>query len=383
MIFSCRSGIIIVGRTLETEVKENQVKSAPKGGARLPLHFFSHHKCATRWMREYLSEVCSLNEIELFHDDMNSAALRTSGATFLANASYRDISTMSPRGCHIIRNPMSIVCSAYFSHAQTHPTASWQQLLHQRYLLSQCTPEQGLFLTLAFLERERFGDHAAGPLNGLSTWNYDDERYKNVRMEDLVLRPSEIFATILKHFGLHESEIKLPDEARYAFAQYAGGRRPGAIDLGSHYRSGDPDEWRSLLPPPIVAYVRHHFFHFLDRFYPESLRDPAEDSCPHTFSLSSKQVIDIWAESEGLYKERETLYSRCEELYKQREELYRQRDDLYAERNDLHKQCEELYSQREELYKQREDLYAGRNALHKHCEELSRECLSLRDRLRT
>ncbi len=306
-------------------------------------------------MTDYLSEFCSLNEIDFFLDDTNSAALRTSGATFLANASYRDISTMSSRGCHIIRNPMSIVCSAYFSHARTHPTASWPQLLHQRYLLSQYTPDEGLFLTLAFLERERFGDHAGGPLNGLSTWNYDDERYKTVRMEDLVLRPSEIFATVFKHFGLDESRMKFPDEARYAFAQYAEGRKPGSIDFGSHYRSGDPEEWRLLLPPPIVGYLRHHFFHFLDRFYPESLRDPAEESRPHTFSLSPKQVLDIWAESEGLYKERE--------------ELYRQRA--------------ELYSEREELYKQREDLYAERNALHKQCEDLYRECLSLRERLRS
>ncbi len=336
---------------------------------RLPLHFFSHHKCATRWLKDYLSEFCSLNEIAFFHADKGSAALRTSGATFLGNASYRKVTNNSSRGCHIIRNPMSIVCSAYFSHARTHPTASWPQLLHQRYLLSQCTTEEGLFLTLAFLESERFGAHSAGPLNGLATWNYDDERYKTIRMEDLVLRPSEIFATILEHFGLNGSYLKLPDEARFAFAQYAGGRKPGSTDFNSHYRSGDPDEWRLLLPPPIVAYVRHHFFQLLNRFYPESLLDPAEEARPAAFSLAPKQVLDIWEESEGLYKERT--------------ELYRQREELYLERDELYRQREELYSERAELYKQREGLCAERNALQKQCEDLSRECLSLRKRLRS
>lgn len=303
---------------------------------RLPLHFFSHHKCGTRWLKDYLSDFCSLNEIEFFHNDMNSATLRTSGVTLLCNASYRDISANSSRGCHIIRNPMSIVCSAFFSHARTHPTASWPQLLHQRYILSQCKPEEGLFLTLAFLERERFADHVGGPFNGLATWNYDDERYMTVRMEDLVLRPSEIFGTILKHFGLSESDIDAPDEARYSFAQFAEGRQPGSIDLNSHYRNGDPDEWRSLLPPPIVDYLRHHFFQLLNRFYPESLVDSAEDSGS---SISPKQVIDIWAESEGLYKQREDLYRQREALYRQREELYAEREALYKQREELHHEC--------------------------------------------
>ncbi len=100
-------------------------------------------------------------------------------------------------------------------------------------------------------------------------------------------------------------------------------------------------------------------------------------------SKSPKQVLDSWAECEGLYKERDELYRQREELYSEREELYRQRAELSSEREELYRQRAELSSEREELYKQREDLYAERNVLHKQREDLHRECLSLRERLRS
>ncbi len=189
----------------------------------------------------------------------------------LRNASYRFVKWRCSRGCHIIRNPLSVLTSAYFSHHQTHGVEGWPELQAQRALLMSVERNTGFYLTLAFLERPDFYAGAVGPLYGLRAWDYDDPAYLTIRAEDVVLRPAEIMGGAFDFMGVRRP--KLRDDQDFSFERFAGGRQTGQTDETSHFRNGHPTNWREHLPPAVVDYLVAHFRLLLERFYPESLSD--------------------------------------------------------------------------------------------------------------
>lgn len=232
------------------------------------LNFLGHHKCASIWLRDYLLAVSRLNGLSIGLTHL-SQHLPDGEIRFLANASYRYVADGGLRGCHIIRNPLAMLNSAYFSHRDTHPTDGWPQLARQREMLRATDQETGIYLTLAFLERTDFHPGAIGPFKALQAWDFDDKRFLTLRMEDMVGDPSGRLGQAFAFLGRHD--LVLPEDSDFSFRAVSGGRRAGEVDERSHYRSGDPQDWRRHLPQGIQIYVRAHFRPLLERFYPECL----------------------------------------------------------------------------------------------------------------
>jgi hypothetical protein len=253
------------------------------------VSFFSHHKCATRWLLTYLEKTANLNGLTFFHTDfVDEPCSESAQIALFGNAGYAHVSARHYRGVHVIRNPLSVVVSSYYSHLQTHPLLdSWPELTIQREILRSVSKTEGMFLTLAFVERADIAKRAIGPLLSLRQWDYDDSNYQTLRMEDLVSNPSELIAPFLSRFG----QFRLPSDEEMTFSQFSSGRDPGEIDNNSHYRSGSKDDWREELPPAIVRYIRLRFSDLLERYYPESLTD-AENSHMHSRNAGAGSSLD-------------------------------------------------------------------------------------------
>lgn len=231
------------------------------------VYIHSHHKCASRWSIEYFSKIACLNGLSFDYKDRTEDIRGiTKGIRFFGNSSYKDALSLKLYGLHIVRNPLMIILSAYYSHIATHPVDGWNNLVIQRQLLENSTFDEGMLLTLAFLERADINGETVGPLYALRNWDFADDRFITLRSEDLVAQPSATIKSI-KQF----STSKLPDDSDFLFQRFSGGRQPGQQDLKSHYRSGDPNEWRGTIPKVVVEYCRKNFSQMLLRFYPEIL----------------------------------------------------------------------------------------------------------------
>jgi hypothetical protein len=124
-----------------------------------------------------------------------------------------------------------------------------------------------MFLTLTFLERDDFYNGAVGPLHALRHWKFDDDRFRALRMENLVRNPANELGSVLQS---RFKESHLPNGDRYSFEAMAG-RQVGEIDDSSHYRSGKADQWKESLPAGIIKYIRSHYALLLEKFYPHAL----------------------------------------------------------------------------------------------------------------
>lgn len=235
-----------------------------------PILFLSHHKCATKWLTSYLKELARSSGLTFATTHM-SQELPAGDVTFLCNAEYEYLARVATGGIHVLRNPLSVIVSAYFSHLRTHSLEGWPELEIQRALLSTETKSAGLFLTTAFLERIDFCPGAVGPLHALRCWDYADGSFVTIRMEDLVESPATVVRQSLRQIGV-DTAVALPSDADYAFQAFSGGRRVGESDETSHYRSGCPDDWQNHLPTSVVRYVTSHMREVFERYYPEVLK---------------------------------------------------------------------------------------------------------------
>jgi hypothetical protein len=105
-------------------------------------------------------------------------------------------------------------------------------------------------------------------LLALEGWDFDDPRFLTLRMEDLVKAPAARLSVAFAFMG--RDDLVLPPDAAFSFQAMSGGRRAGQVDEASHYRSGDPNDWRRHVPGPVQAAIRARFRGLLERFYPES-----------------------------------------------------------------------------------------------------------------
>ena len=220
------------------------------------------------FVQQYLKGVCALNNFRMFHsyDGMAQPKLEFN-ISFLMNAEYPLIKRVTRLpAIHIIRNPLDIVQSAYYSHHATHGVDNWPQLEVQRQLLANCSKEEGILLTLAFMERDEMSPRTPGPLHALRHWCFDDPHISTVRMEDLVGDVNSVLGTHLTN-SLGRN-IRLPPSSEFTFERVSGGRRAGDVDNASHYRTGRPGAWRTELPKPVIAYVQANFRTILERSYP-------------------------------------------------------------------------------------------------------------------
>ena len=247
---------------------------------------FTHHKCASRWLLAYFETFTRANGLRLSwthsSDIFPDKGDRDGDVRLFLNAGYNFSAGQNLRGLHIVRCPLSILASAYPSHLRTHTVEDWPELIPQREFLQSCTPAEGYLLTIAFLGRPDFGWRSIGPFLALRTWDFEDNRFTTARMEDVVQNISGTLGLELqRHFG---KDIHLPVERDFSFSSFSGQRPPGTVDENSHYRSGDPLQWRRDLPRVAVTYLVTQFRDFMSKYYREHLVEtlPSNDQRPYS-----------------------------------------------------------------------------------------------------
>lgn len=242
---------------------ENMIKIKNE---RHPACIFTHHKCATRWTADYVDEFCRKSSLSLFYSHFYDQPSVDDADVYLnTNANYSIESQRFQHALHIVRNPLDIVVSAYYSHKGAHSEEGWTALSPQRKLLIASSKSYGMSHTLAFL------CEPGGPLSALKHWNYSDARFVTLKMEDMVADPDGTIGAFLKrHYGHGE----LPSAEDYTFEAKARAQIEG-FDSASHYRSGRRNQWRKELPPQVIQYIMAHFEPMLKQYYPEVFSRPA------------------------------------------------------------------------------------------------------------
>jgi Sulfotransferase domain len=261
----------------------------------LPIFaYFGHHKCASRWMRGILTELCKLLELrtfsthwplrlplnfesqEPFAGRIQSARARCVNGDFdfliATNADrelVRDLGQRRFRGFHVIRDPRDIIVSGYFSHLSTHPVHPDENpwLMQHRARLSTLSQEEGILLEL---------EYASTYLERLSRWDYDNPDTYETRFEVLTVEPAAELARALAVCGILVGPMAPPEgvfrtvrcsEQAYrdvmcnkSFESLSGGRIRGVHDPGNHLRSGVAGDFRKHFTPAI--------YEKFDRLYP-------------------------------------------------------------------------------------------------------------------
>jgi hypothetical protein len=239
--------------------------------------FLTHHKCASGWLTNVLSEL-SKREGKKFRVTGNTASFappKFDGVFANLNASYEFLPPDLRRAVHIIRNPLDVVTSAYYSHRNSHPVFhEWQELSQQREKLRQLNLPEGMLLSMIFLEQYDFhSGYVVPPLYAIRTWKYDDDRILTVLMEDLVSDPVGELTRAFQHLGGTVPGSLLEVCEQFRFEAVSGGRSAGESDEKSHYRSGKRDSWRNDLPPIVAHACAVHMSDVLKRFYPYVLEE--------------------------------------------------------------------------------------------------------------
>ncbi|WP_133469228.1 sulfotransferase domain-containing protein [Paraglaciecola marina] len=235
------------------------------------VNVFCNHKCGTVWLFKYLKTFAQLNDFQYVSSNrgwkgFEPSELADNAVVMYRNAQYEVISKTCNAGVRIIRDPRALVNSAYFSHLNTHNVDDWLQLKKQRTLLQQMSEQDGIRMTLAFTEKSQFYHGTKGPLCALGEWQFDDHRYLPIRMEDFVIDPLKYMKRTIVVNGGDPEHFTYPDSDEFSFAKLTG-RTVGEVNDSSHFRSGDPQDWKKHLPDDVKLYLQAHFSYLISEFY--------------------------------------------------------------------------------------------------------------------
>jgi len=241
--------------------------------------FFGHHKCASTSTSHLCFDVCNslgLNPVykkTAFHENVGTFFLEEHPNFLISlNSRYENISQLTNfKGFHIIRDPRDICVSGYFSHLHSHGIDGFDRLKPHREALKKVDKDKGLLLEFEFADFW---------LQHLSTWNYQDERILELKLEDLMKNPEAVWLKVFKwlqlydtgnhnalkrffnpffaklnhgfrHLGIINFFLKegldhnqlLEIVGKYSFKNLSKGRKMGQEDIKSHYRKGQQGDW--------------------------------------------------------------------------------------------------------------------------------------------
>lgn len=225
-------------------------------------------------MGNILEQYASAIGVNYYHTHYSDKYLPDfEGMQLYTSADYKMIPDKMRSGLHIIRNPLDIVVSSYFSHLKTHSTEGWTELEKLRAVLQETDKKLGIYLDIIFLERTDFYSGAIAPLSSIRTWNYEDSNFINIRMEDLVENPEELLVNGFLKLG-HEPERDLLKGIlqKNTFENLSKGRSRGNENGDSHYRKGIPNDWVNHLDQTQANLIQIMYREIFERFYPDVIR---------------------------------------------------------------------------------------------------------------
>jgi len=166
-------------------------------------------------------------------------------------AGMRDV-----RFSHMIRDPRDMVVSGQRYHKWCHEKWAkvpkrefdWRSYQH---VLRDLDNEEGLLFELEYF----------GRMSTLAMWKwpyYGDPRCLNLRYEDVIYQPKQMFRKLFEHYGLGDVEKGVECALKHSFESRSG-RRLGEEKEGDHYRKGTPNDWKIRFTPTVVAEFKRQF----------------------------------------------------------------------------------------------------------------------------
>ena len=271
--------------------------------------FFGHHKCATGWITDILREIAFHMGVgfRIAHSARHIRPYDSFGAFVdgeevdvlsYTNAAAEHARDLPPhRGFHVVRDPRDVLVSAYFSHRYSHPAERWPALQAHRKKLKALPKEEGLMEEMAF---------SRGVFEQMHRWDYDQEHVLELKMERLTAHPKREFGRVARFLGVLEEPppagaaglaramqmrmnrlnqrgrrfmpgplpmfpvprrrldaITAPmlDTILYRkrFKKMAGGRKKGEENVESHYRKGQPGDWKNHFDDELAARFKDEY----------------------------------------------------------------------------------------------------------------------------
>ena len=224
------------------------------------LAYFGHHKCGTTWIQHIIDHLCELTQLKVVHhyDDRGfngDIVARRSEQQFdfwcYSNADVTFVRGVPLRGFHVVRDPRDVIVSGYFSHLGSHPDRDWPWLQRHRPFLRSLSKHDGLMVEMEF---------SALFMSHMLTWDYSNPNILELRFEDVISNNIPCFTRIFSFLGLFSQKITMPQiiaaMAKYSFANLSNGRTRGQEDSSSHYRKGQPGDWRNHFDSSHVDYFK-------------------------------------------------------------------------------------------------------------------------------
>src|SRR5215813_832211 len=213
------------------------------------LAYFGHHKCGTTWIQHIIDHVCESVQLKIVHHhneegfggDIEACRHKQPFEFWCySNADVTFVRDLILRGFHVVRDPRDIVVSGYFSHLNSHPDREWGWLQRHRRYLRSVSKHDGLLLDMQF---------SALLMAQMLTWDYSNPNILELRFEDLIAKDVDCFTRIFSFLGLFPQRLATPQisaaTTKFSFANLSNGRARGQEDSSSHYRKGEPGDWRN------------------------------------------------------------------------------------------------------------------------------------------
>lgn len=205
----------------------------------------SHHKTGTKWTEDVLRAVSK--EFGWTFQLCRQKDLHWSTDVFMETHSAFDLSMFNHfRGSHIIRDPRDVVISGYHYHLRAsedwlrHPRQEYSGRSYQQFLKS-VDYYDGMAEEMRWAKGRTIRDMLA--------WDYDDDRFFEMKYEHAVRNPTVVFEKLFEHYGMAPNEIsrgvELALEHRLAATPESG--RSG------HVRDGRPEQWRNVYDERLRA----------------------------------------------------------------------------------------------------------------------------------
>jgi len=269
----------------------------------LRLGFF-HHKCGSTYLRKVLETLATLANVPVlalpdqFIIGKEHHAELSQAFTYFPNAHYERQVLQGNLGKHrafnVIRDPRDIIVSGYFSHRYSHESEGamhdWVGPLREK--LNRLSFDEGLAAEI---------EHGHS-LKQLSTWQFDNPNILELRAEDIVFATEEQcfkqLKRILQHLHFDRFEDKLLWHVMVELHEFFSGRRSKDVeDKTSHYRKGQPGDWKNYFKPQHVTLFKRHWGDLAVRLGYEGNNDWT--NVPPERNQPAEEQVSIYKEGQG------------------------------------------------------------------------------------
>jgi hypothetical protein len=194
--------------------------------------------------------------------EINPQAISANSLLLVKNSRYKrhvlDPGLTNFLAYHVVRDPRDLMLSAYFSHRYSHPVDNhWGRnfLANFRAKLEALSIQEGLEEEFEVMENI---------FSCLSSWDYHNPSILELRFEEMIERPIEVFSRACRFMDISLSEASLDEiSCQVNFKKLSGGRMPGEEDVHSHHRKGVPGDWKNYFNDAHKAYFKKRWGNLL------------------------------------------------------------------------------------------------------------------------